>query len=718
VIYCIIVQIIVVLFSFAPDTFAFDDSCIVSGTYDGTRCGVDLDGTGDAEDCAELLICKRPDGGQCSGSVAAGYDCSYNGQHYSSLTTCQNSCGGTNPFMCPPDIGDPVCNGTSPLIQLTYRDVYPNDFDTNVTYTYAKTTSAVSRSSYLGLSGSYGGHAADVSDWGSRSFLWTSFGYGPFFVKQGTLYSDALFYSPDNYSCYRADSFDGSIWRPRDYCPGYNCARYDTPSASYYQQWEKFVADCTATSFTQYIYASMTYRLYKDTYVWDMPNNPSVTLYYKRHEFVPGYDSANFYYKNDYEHYFNGQWFGEEISCVESAMILGHNVCKRFRSHIYGPIGTSPYTYDYDTSPWGCCDICCGDCPMTGVCDDWAGHSWTGPPNTNTSFYSWFQYPSSGCIENLVSGGNITHNVDINSASYSATHTVDGQPMTTTCIPQAEWADSMTAINDCTLGTFTKCNGYKQTWKGSTWTFWIDCWNHNIMYNNGFKHDYYRSATQNFQKVTEYRDIPLTLTGIHQWDSTKCTPCQTAAAGVITNPDDPVVDPDIVPDPNATCTNFYMFSGAGKKCRKWSLSTLFTNCCELDGWFASWCNDKERELKKRRQAETCHKVGTYCSKKIKYVNICIERKTSYCCFNSKLARIINEQGRSQVGKTWGSSKRPSCKGFTPSEFVGLDFSSIDLSEYIAEIQGKADTNISTQEITKGIQEWMINQNNPSPLENK
>ena len=234
----------------------------------------------------------------------------------------------------------------------------------------------------------------------------------------------------------------------------------------------------------------------------------------------------------------------------------------------------------------------------------------------------------------------------------------------------------------------------------------------------GIQHDYLRGGTTTYKRPTEYRDIPLNLTGIHQWDTTKCRPCQTAANGVVTDPQDPVVDPDVVVDPNATCTNFYMFSGAGKKCRKTSINTLFSNCCDLSGWFASWCNDKERELKKRRQAGTCHYVGTYCSKKIKFLGICLERKSSYCCFNSQLSRIINDQGRPQIGKTWGQSKSPTCKGFTPAEFGELDFSAIDLSEYVADIQGRVNTGVSTQEITKGIQNWMTNQNNPSPLETK
>ena len=38
-----------------------------------------------------------------------------------------------------------------------------------------------------------------------------------------------------------------------------------------------------------------------------------------------------------------------------------------------------------------------------------------------------------------------------------------------------------------------------------------------------------------------------------------------------------------------------------------------------------------------------------------------------CCFNSMLARIVNEQGRAQVGKGWGGAQSPDCSGFTVAQ---------------------------------------------------
>lgn len=98
-------------------------------------------------------------------------------------------------------------------------------------------------------------------------------------------------------------------------------------------------------------------------------------------------------------------------------------------------------------------------------------------------------------------------------------------------------------------------------------------------------------------------------------------------------------------------------------------------------------NQDEGILALRRGANLCTYVGSYCSKKI--LGWCYERKQGYCCFNSKLSKIINTQGRAQLGRSFGSAQSPDCSGFSPTELASLDFSAIDLSEFIAEIQPKA-----------------------------
>ncbi len=95
------------------------------------------------------------------------------------------------------------------------------------------------------------------------------------------------------------------------------------------------------------------------------------------------------------------------------------------------------------------------------------------------------------------------------------------------------------------------------------------------------------------------------------------------------------------------------------------------------------CDQAEQMLAMQRGQNLCIEIGTWCSKK--FLKKCMEKRKSYCCYNSRLARIINEQGRAQIGKGWGSVKHPDCSGFTQEEFSRIDFSRIDLSEFMAEV---------------------------------
>jgi len=102
------------------------------------------------------------------------------------------------------------------------------------------------------------------------------------------------------------------------------------------------------------------------------------------------------------------------------------------------------------------------------------------------------------------------------------------------------------------------------------------------------------------------------------------------------------------------------------------------------------CSDDEKVTAMKRDARLCVEFGDYCSSCISVFGkcvACLERTKSYCCFNSHLARIINEQGRAQVGKGWGSdtARNPDCSGFSVAQLQSLDFSRMDLSEFYAEI---------------------------------
>jgi conjugal transfer mating pair stabilization protein TraN len=93
------------------------------------------------------------------------------------------------------------------------------------------------------------------------------------------------------------------------------------------------------------------------------------------------------------------------------------------------------------------------------------------------------------------------------------------------------------------------------------------------------------------------------------------------------------------------------------------------------------CESSEYTLDTDRQLKECHGLGSYCASNI--LGLCIERKEGYCCFNSPLARIMNEQIRPQLGISWGTAKAPQCQGLTIAQLGSVDWSRVDLSEWVA-----------------------------------
>lgn len=95
------------------------------------------------------------------------------------------------------------------------------------------------------------------------------------------------------------------------------------------------------------------------------------------------------------------------------------------------------------------------------------------------------------------------------------------------------------------------------------------------------------------------------------------------------------------------------------------------------------CTQDELTLGVDRQLKECHYVGAYCAQKV--LGICLEERDSYCCFQSPLGRIIQEQARLQgiLGRPWGEPETPDCGGLSVSDMQKLDWSKMDLSEWVA-----------------------------------
>lgn len=105
----------------------------------------------------------------------------------------------------------------------------------------------------------------------------------------------------------------------------------------------------------------------------------------------------------------------------------------------------------------------------------------------------------------------------------------------------------------------------------------------------------------------------------------------------------------------------------------------------LTQWLA--CDSEEQKIAIRKKAGVCHFVGSYCSSKV--LGACVAKKQTYCCYISKLARIINEGGKEQLSKSWGDAENPDCSGFNSEEMEKIDFSKLNLDEFLNDIKYKA-----------------------------
>lgn len=157
-------------------------------------------------------------------------------------------------------------------------------------------------------------------------------------------------------------------------------------------------------------------------------------------------------------------------------------------------------------------------------------------------------------------------------------------------------------------------------------------------------------------------------------------------------------------DPNTQS----VFKGKPLQCSR--IPASFKNCCVQKGWgmkvgLAS-CNAEEKDLAQQRKLNKCIQVGTYCAQK--RLGVCTKKKTSFCCYQTKLARIINEQGRSQLGLGFGSAKHPQCDALTLAHFTQIDFGKINFSELFQDIMGKVNLP-NTTKISQGIQQSLSDQ---------
>ncbi|WP_420914406.1 type-F conjugative transfer system mating-pair stabilization protein TraN [Citrobacter farmeri] len=137
--------------------------------------------------------------------------------------------------------------------------------------------------------------------------------------------------------------------------------------------------------------------------------------------------------------------------------------------------------------------------------------------------------------------------------------------------------------------------------------------------------------------------------------------------------------------------NVRAFTGEAKSCKKMAVG--FNNCCKDSGWGQdvglSSCSSDEKALGKAKDKKLTVYVGEYCSKDV--LGVCLEKKRGYCQFDSKLARIVQEQGRrDQLGISFGKGKSPDCRGITVDELQSLDFGVMNFSDFYSDLDAGSD----------------------------
>lgn len=133
----------------------------------------------------------------------------------------------------------------------------------------------------------------------------------------------------------------------------------------------------------------------------------------------------------------------------------------------------------------------------------------------------------------------------------------------------------------------------------------------------------------------------------------------------------------------------FIFSGKSLSCRKTGLG--FLNCCKDSGWGVDLglakCSEEEKELGASKEKGVVIYVGDNVHDTGPLEPERVDKR--YCVFNSKLARIMQSQGRlGQLQINFGSGKYPDCSGISPKMLSEIDMDKIDLSEIYQDISSK------------------------------
>ncbi|WP_425628594.1 type-F conjugative transfer system mating-pair stabilization protein TraN [Vibrio neptunius] len=130
-----------------------------------------------------------------------------------------------------------------------------------------------------------------------------------------------------------------------------------------------------------------------------------------------------------------------------------------------------------------------------------------------------------------------------------------------------------------------------------------------------------------------------------------------------------------------------IFAGQGMQCTDKAFG--FADCCKDSGWGTSigiaQCSAEEKALGQAKEQGITIALGEYCADKV--LGVCTRKKKTYCVYDSKLARLIQEQGvKGQLGISLGSPEHPKCDPITPEQLQQINFEHIDFSDFYADMR--------------------------------
>ena len=129
-----------------------------------------------------------------------------------------------------------------------------------------------------------------------------------------------------------------------------------------------------------------------------------------------------------------------------------------------------------------------------------------------------------------------------------------------------------------------------------------------------------------------------------------------------------------------------VFEGTEIHCQR----TTGADCCKDSGWAVGVlheCTEGEKLLYDLKQAGTVAYVGSKCV--VNIFGLCANRFHKYCAFPSKLGRIFQQQGRAQLGRSFGSADTPDCAGLSLAQIHSMNASAMDFSELFVDVASEA-----------------------------